>query len=87
MAIQITNKNEDAVIKVECTWGDGPDVLITLKNHPMILASDVIDKDKFKHGIVTDAWIDLTQQEARILAHHLLAAAENVKYLEDNLPK
>lgn len=85
--MDITEKPNNAEIKAECTWGDGPDVLITLKNHPMILASDVIDKNKFKHGIVTDAWIDLTQQEARKLAYHLLEAADNAKHLEDNIPK
>jgi len=83
--MELTEKEETFEIKAECTWGDGPDVLISIKNFPMILASDVIDKQRFKHGIVKDAWIDLTQEQARQLAHKLLKAANCAQELEDGL--
>lgn len=82
--MELTEKQDDSELKVECTWGDGPDVLISIKNHPMILASDVIDKEKFAHGIVKDAWIDLTQEQARKLAHDLLRASNVAQELEDS---
>jgi len=82
--MELTEKQDDSEIKVECTWGEGPDVLVSIKNHPMILASDVINKDRFTHGVVKDAWLDLTQEQARNLANELLIASEYAKALEDS---
>ena len=83
--MDITEKHDNSEIKAECTWGDGPDVLISIKNHPILLGNDVVDKHKSTHGIVKDSWIDLTQAQARKLAHDLLIAADQAKYLEDSI--
>lgn len=72
--------------RVECTWGDGPDVLLDLKDDYFMLYED----PKFNkapqgspaHGYVTKGSMDLTADEALELAAHLESAANNAKEMD-----
>lgn len=73
-------------MKVECTWGDGPDVLLSLEGTKLILYNGPILSDPseggYRFGHTTDGSIDLTADEALSLAAQLEIAAQQVKYLE-----
>jgi len=75
-------------IKATCTWGDGPDVLITLDGLPFICHEDPKNdpppRGQWVHGYVSKGSFDLTQSEARILAHELIMAADSCKHIEDS---
>ena len=63
-------------MKAECTWGDGPDVILSLNGTGMILFENpIIEGSGFKYGTVNAGSLDLTAQEAIILGHQLLNAA------------
>jgi len=62
-------------IGATCTWGDGPDVMVTLKDKPYILYEDPSDHDHFMHGVVWEGSFDLTAKEALDLASRLQQAA------------
>lgn len=59
-----------AEIKAECTWGNGPDVLVHSKDIAILLMTDP-DKSRTKHGIVLDWQLDLTKDEANKLIMQL----------------
>lgn len=69
-------------MKVSCTWGDGPDIVLDLSGSTLILFEDPINKDKWKNGTVSNGNMDLTAQEAKQLAQDLLMAAQEVEELE-----
>jgi len=74
------------MIKASCTWGDGPDVLITLEDKPFILY--LISKNRppprgqWAHGYVSQGSMDLTADEAFALAHQLYASATAAQELD-----
>lgn len=68
-------------IIVECTWGDGPDVMVTFKDKPFILYEDPGDKEKWVHGSVRKGSFDLTADEATRLGYKLIGVAETAKML------
>jgi hypothetical protein len=55
-------------VQAVCTWGDGPDVLIS------------VNARETRNGYTT-TWVDLTAAEARRLAAELLVAAERAEEL------
>jgi hypothetical protein len=75
-------------VKANCTWGDGPDVLVSLDGMPFICHEDPKNdpppKGQWVHGYVSRGSFDLTQAEARRLAYELLEAAETCKAMEDS---
>jgi len=71
-------------MKATCTWGDGPDVMLSLGGHTMVLHEDPRDKDAWVHGTISDGSADLTADEARELASQLLMAADQADHLEDS---
>jgi len=74
------------MIKASCTWGDGPDVLITLEDKPFILyenpKNDPPPRGQWAHGYVSQGSMDLTADEALDLAHQLYASATAAKGLD-----
>lgn len=72
-------------MKAECAWGDGPDVLVSLDGSLMILNEGPHDGEAWKHGAVSDGSADLTIDEAEALAGELLAAARQVRSLDELL--
>lgn len=69
--------------RAACTWGDGPDVVLDLKDDTFILYENPIHvKSSSIYGHVTKGSMDLTADEALALAAHLEAAANNAKELE-----
>jgi len=69
--------------KATCTWGDGPDVILDLKDDVFILYEDPIHvRSSSIHGHVTKGSMDLTTDEALVLAGELEAAANNAKELD-----
>jgi len=53
---------------VFCTWGEGPDVIVSLSGTELLLMEEPKIVDKWKHGIVNNGQIDLTAEDARKLA-------------------
>jgi len=68
-------------MKVECTWGDGPDVLVVLDGKPIMLYEDPSDMDKCTHGLVRQGSLDLTAEEAQELGVDLITAARQARQL------
>ena len=72
-------------IGATCTWGDGPDVLVTLdgkrfKCYEAVQFSKLVD-----HGFVSRGSIALTRNEALDLAEQLFRAAGAAKDLDDSV--
>ena len=76
--------SKEEPIKVSCTWGDGPDVMVTFNDFPFILYEDVNMKG-WAHGSVKKGSFDLTAEEAKKLAYALLSAAENARSLDESI--
>ena len=72
-------------IGASCTWGDGPDVLVTLDGKPFMCYEDPTGKDKATHGVVRKGSLELTRNEALDLAQQLFAAAAACKELDNSL--
>jgi len=74
------------MIKVECTWGDGPDVMVEFSGKPFILYEGPRNppppKGSFIHGFVENGSFDLTINEAEDLVNDLLGAIRHAKSLE-----
>ena len=74
--------------KATCTWGDGPDVLLSIEDDNFMLYEDPKHNKPPQgdpaHGFVTKGSMCLTADEALELAAELEAAANNAKDL-DNL--
>lgn len=73
----------------ECTWGDGPDVLLVNEGGGYLLHEGP-DKSRWAHGLSACGSADLTIEEACRLIDELTAATENarrleVQYAEDNV--
>lgn len=69
-----------------CTWGDGPDVILALEDDYFMLYEDPKrnkpPQGSPAHGYVTKGSMDLTADEARILAAQLEAAANQCLELD-----
>lgn len=68
-------------MKAECTWGDGPDVVLSLEGTPLTLL-EVPTNTHCSMGMVRRGCCDLTIVEARDLASQLLCAAAQAERLE-----
>ena len=73
-------------IIVECTWGQGPDVMMDFRNHQYILYENPRHnkppQGDYKHGFVTKGSCDLTEKEARTLGNALIQAADKTRKYE-----
>lgn len=70
-------------MEVECTWAEGPDIIVSLNGHSVILYENPKDSN-FEHGIINKGSFDLTKKEAYILAYQLIKAANQATELEDS---
>ena len=70
-------------MKAECTWGDGPDVTLSLDGTKMVLRVDPAELDKWVHGTVAGGQADLTSEQARDLARQLIKAADEADRLDE----
>jgi len=74
------------MIKATCTWGDGPDVMLTFEDYIFVLyeAPKLVlpSGGAYLHGYVTKGSTDLTADQALILAAHLTDAANSAKELD-----
>lgn len=70
-------------ITAACTWGYGPDVIVSLNGKPFICYEDPKNdpppRGQWKHGYVSEGSFDLTQDEARRLAYDLLQASDSCR--------
>ncbi len=71
-------------MKAECTWGDGPDVLVILEGTKVMLYEDPIDMDRSVHGYTTQGSFCLTVKEALTLAGSLYVAAGQAMELDNS---
>ena len=74
------------MMRAICTWGDGPDVLLTIDGERLILHEDPKHNEPPKgdciHGHVTKGSIDLTADEAQALGYQLINAATQANGLD-----
>lgn len=76
---------QDGNWEATCTWGDGPDVLVSNKNGGYILFDDPKQyPPNFVHGMSLNGQFDLTIKQAIKLARELLRAANTAQQLEDS---
>lgn len=74
------NDDKKQGVHATCTWGDGPDVILSMENHIFILHENPTIKG-FKHGTVKRGSTDLTADEAIKLGNELINAAAQAKDL------
>jgi len=72
-------------INVDCTWGEGPDVLLTLDGKLLMCYEDPIHKEQAVHGFVSKGSMCFTADQALDLAHMLTKAAETAKAMDRDL--
>lgn len=72
--------------KVECTWGEGPDIILAVKEN-VVLLKPVTSLGKFVHGCCEHIQWDLTAEKARTLAADLVKAADDSDRLDAELNK
>lgn len=74
-------------MKVECTWGPGPDVVLSLEGTSLVLGENPNSLQRWSHGIIREGEIDLTANQAFELGNALIDAAEKAKKLTDGISK
>lgn len=70
------------MIEAHCTWGEGDDILLSYKDHRMMLFEEPVDKDRAKHGYSLNGSTFLTLDEAKSLRCSLNWAIQAVEDLE-----
>jgi len=75
------------MIKAECTWGEGSDVMLVVKDEEFgfQLFKPAQHLDKSTYGYMIAGAMDLTKEQARALAQSLLDAADCCDRLEQEL--
>lgn len=72
--------------RVSCTWGDGPDVFLSLEDDVFVLYEEPKHtkppQGDYTHGYVTKGFTNLTADEALALADDLTEAAKQAKELD-----
>jgi len=61
-------------MKAECTWGEGPDVLVNLDGSTLMLYEKPTGLDRAIHGFVSEGSVELTTSEAFDLLTSLIVA-------------
>lgn len=72
-------------MKAECSWGNGPDVLVVLEGKPVMLYHKPHNLDEATYGYISEGSACLTAEEAEKLAQELLIAAKQAKNLNREL--
>lgn len=72
-------------IRAVCTWGCGPDVLVSVDGRTFLLFEDPTDFNHWTHGVIRKGQLDFTADEAIEFANELLSAAKEAKFLEKQL--
>jgi hypothetical protein len=72
-------------MKVDCTWGQGPDIIIELDGTKTLCHEGLQETDRYNHGTVSQGSIDLSAKQARELATQLLKAVAQVDGMEKSL--
>jgi hypothetical protein len=75
-------KEDFKKVRAICAWGDGIDVLVSLKKKKFMLYEKPFEYNKGLHGFVENGSFCLTSEEAITLAYDLLSAASNSKQLD-----
>ena len=68
-----------------CAAGDGPDVLVTLGDTPLVLHEEPVQLDRWIHGVVKSGSLELTADEALKLAGELVLAARSATAFDNSL--
>ena len=68
-------------MRADCTWGEGPPVMISLDGSGMVLNEEP-SRGGFIHGVVSSGSADLTIKEAIDLSIQLTQAAQAAEDLE-----
>lgn len=75
-------------MRATCTWGDGPDVLVELAGTTLLLHETVAGKasegGQLAHGCVKQGSLDLTADEAEVLAIQLLESARQARNMKES---
>lgn len=69
-------------MKAQCTWGDGPDIVLSLEGTSLVLLENPSKFNHFKRGVVSAGSLDLTVSEAKQLRYELDCAIQMVEDLE-----
>ena len=73
-------------MKAECTWGEGPDVLVSLDDTIVMLYegpwNPIPPRGASKHGFVKNGSFDLTADEAEAFGAALISAAQQSRELD-----
>ena len=70
-------------MKASCTWGEGPDILLSLESDDILVLEDnPKNLDKWVYGTVNRGSIDLRLDEAKELVCSLTQAINRVEELE-----
>jgi len=76
-------------MKAECTWGDGPDVMLSLSGSELFLLEETYSHNPPRgtsmYGHVSQGQVCLTIEEAKKLAEDLLMAAQQAENYEDQI--
>ena len=86
LSIEIFGEHDKKIpeeITVSCTWGDGPDMVLSGLNWSIINDTPTVDLDKWKHGVQKNWSTDLTRDEAVRLIGELQMAVKQVDELEE----
>lgn len=70
-------------VKAECTWGFGSDVWLVNEGHPYVNHEEIGDLNRFAHGVSRSGSIQITADEALVLAEMLIRAANLSKELDE----
>ena len=74
-------------LKVSCTWGFGPDIILSSQGKPLLNLSPTDGFDKWKHGVQSHWNMTLTIEEAESLICDLEMAVRQIDSMEDSLEK
>jgi hypothetical protein len=70
------------MINAICTWGEGPDIILTNSGSSYVLYENVTMSGRWRHGESHKGSIELTVDEAQALVNDLLHAIAYWKELE-----
>lgn len=69
-------------MKAQCTWGDGPDIVLSLEGTSLVLLENPSKFNHFKRGVVSAGSADLTVSEAKQLCYELACAIQECEQLD-----
>jgi len=67
-------------MKATNTWGDGPDIILSLEGSKMILLEPP-EMGEFTEGTISKGNTDMTCAEAKTLAYELLSIVDHIEQM------